>query len=93
VWLYQRNNSWQCARACSIEVNRAGKYGRYFKVLNGASENGLPFGTCGRLRDWVMPRSASRKATGREVIEDPRSPAPEVQPGSASASAVALRPA
>ena len=29
--------------------------------------------TCGRLWDWVMPRSASRNATGREVIEEPRS--------------------
>ena len=41
------------------------------RVLNCASENGLSFDTCGRLWDWVMPRSASRNATGREVIEEP----------------------
>ena len=33
--------------ACSIEVNRAGKYGRYLRVLNCASENGLSFETWG----------------------------------------------
>ena len=29
--------------------------------------------TCGRLWDWVTPRSASSSATGLEVIEEPRS--------------------
>ena len=29
--------------------------------------------TCGRERDWVTPRSASRNAPGLEVIEEPRS--------------------
>ena len=36
--LYQGKKSWQCARAASIEPNRAGKPGRYFRVLNCASE-------------------------------------------------------
>jgi hypothetical protein len=36
--------SWQCARAASIEANRAGKAGRYFRVLNCASEYGLSRG-------------------------------------------------
>jgi hypothetical protein len=39
--LYQGKNSWQCARAASIEPNRAGNAGRYFRVLNWASEYGL----------------------------------------------------
>ena len=50
---------WQCTRAASIEVNRPGKSGRYFSVLNCASLNGLSLETCGRECDWVMPRSAS----------------------------------
>src|SRR6188768_1859006 len=71
--LYQRKKSWQKARAASIEAKRSGKPGRYFKVLNCASEYGLSLETWGR--EWVLvtPRSASRKATGCEVIEDPRS--------------------
>lgn len=39
--LYQGKNSWQCARAASIEAKRTGKPGRYFRVLNCASEYGL----------------------------------------------------
>jgi hypothetical protein len=50
-----------------------GKSGRYFSVLNWASLKGLSSETCGGLCDWVTPRSASRNATGLEVIELPRS--------------------
>ena len=35
-------------RAASIESNRSGKSGRYFRVLNCASLNGLSLETCGR---------------------------------------------
>ncbi len=41
--------------------------------MNWASENGLSLDTCGREWDWVTPRSASRNATGFEVIDEPRS--------------------
>jgi hypothetical protein len=34
-------NVWQCARAARVEAKRAGKPGRYFMVLNCASENGF----------------------------------------------------
>ena len=71
--LYQGKKTWQWARACWIEANRAGKSGRYFMVLNCDSEYGLSLLTCGRECDWVMPRSASKNATGLEVIEEPRS--------------------
>src|SRR5215210_5993452 len=71
--LYQRKKSWQEVLASSIEAKRSGKPGRYLRVLNCASEYGLSLETCGR--EWVLvtPRSASRNATGLEVIEDPRS--------------------
>ncbi len=71
--LYQGKKSWQCARAAWIVGNRAGNPGRYFSVLNCASEYGLSLETCGREWDWVTPRSASSSATGLEVIEEPRS--------------------
>src|SRR5215208_6944831 len=70
--LYQRKKSWQNARASSIEAKRSGKPGRYFRVLNCASEYGVSLETCGREWDLVTPRSASRKATGLDVIDDPR---------------------
>jgi hypothetical protein len=34
-------NTWQWARAAWVEANRAGKSGRYLKVLNRDSEEGL----------------------------------------------------
>src|SRR5262249_23511754 len=40
---------------------------------NCASENGLSFETCGRACVFVTPRSASKRATGLDVIADPRS--------------------
>jgi hypothetical protein len=61
------------ARTSWIEPNRAGKSGRYFSVLNCASENGLSLETWGRLWVLVIPRSASRNATDLEVMADPRS--------------------
>ena len=36
--LYQGKKAWQCTRAASIESNRPGKSGRYFRVLNCDSE-------------------------------------------------------
>src|SRR5437763_12584702 len=72
-WLYQGKKFWQCARAASMQAKRAGKSGRYLSVLNWLSEYGLSLLTCGREQDWVTPRSASRNATGLEVIEEPRS--------------------
>src|SRR5436190_18369354 len=71
--LYQRKKSWQKALASSMEAKRSGKPGRYLRVLNCDSEYGLSLETCGR--EWVLvtPRSASRKATGFEVIDEPRS--------------------
>jgi hypothetical protein len=50
--LYQGKKTWQCARASWIDPNRVGNVGRYFSVLNYASENGLSFETCGR--EWVL---------------------------------------
>src|SRR5439155_19388704 len=71
--LYQGKKSPQKPRPCSSEPKRSGKSGRYFRVLNCDSENGLSFETCGR--EWVLvtPRSASSNATGFEVIAAPRS--------------------
>src|SRR2546428_5451529 len=56
-----------------MEPNRSGNAGRYFSVLNCASENGLSLETWGRLWVLVIPRSASKNATGFEVIAGPRS--------------------
>jgi hypothetical protein len=53
---------------CLVESNRWGTSGRYFSILNWDSLNGLSSEMCGRLCDWVTPRSASRNATGLEVI-------------------------
>ena len=45
--------------------------------------------TCGREWDWVTPRSASRNATGLEVIEEPRSAWMASCPGDALLAQVA----
>jgi hypothetical protein len=71
--LYQGKNRWQKARASSIEPKRAGKPGRYLRILKWASEYGSSLLVCGRLWLLAMPRSASRSATGRDAIELPRS--------------------
>ena len=71
--LYQRKNAWQKTRASSRLPKRAGKSGRYFSVLNWASENGLSLETWGREWLRVTPRSASNSATGLLVIDVPRS--------------------
>src|SRR5207245_3555821 len=63
-----KDKIWQCARASWSEPKRAGNVGRYFSVLNCASENGLSFETCGRARVLVRLRSGSTRATGLEVI-------------------------
>ena len=39
--LYHGKKTWQGARASWIEPKRAGNAGRYFSVLNCASENGF----------------------------------------------------
>src|ERR1022692_1907881 len=70
-WLYHWKNCWQCARASSIEPKRSGKSGRYFRVLNCASEYGLSSETCGRLCVLVTCRSTSKAATGLERIRAP----------------------
>jgi hypothetical protein len=62
--LYQVKKTWQQARASWIEPKRSGNCGRYFRVLNWLSENGLSSETCGRLWVLVTPRSANSKATG-----------------------------
>jgi hypothetical protein len=61
------------ARPSSIEPNRSGNSGAYFKVLNYASENGLSSDTWGRPWVFVTPRSAKSSATGLLRIELPRS--------------------
>ena len=40
-WLYHQKNALAWARACWMQVKRCGKSGRYLRVLNWASENGL----------------------------------------------------
>ena len=59
--------------ASRMEPKRCGKSGRYLRVLNCAPENGLSLLVCGRECVLVIPRSASKNATGLEVIELPRS--------------------
>jgi hypothetical protein len=55
-----------------MEPKRAGNPGRYLRVLNCASEQGLPLLTRGRECDWRTPGPASKNATGLEVIGEPR---------------------
>jgi hypothetical protein len=71
--LYQLKKRTRKARASSIEPNRSGKSGWYYKVLNCASEYGLSVLVYDR--EWVLvtPRSASRNATGLDRIDYPRS--------------------
>ena len=71
--LYQGENTWQCPRAPWMDPNRSGNGDRYFSVLNCASENGLSLETYGQAWVLVTPRSASRSATGFEVIAGSRS--------------------
>ena len=56
-----------------LDRTKPRREGRYFSVLNWASENGLSLETCGRAWVLVTPRSASKRATGFEVIAGPRS--------------------
>ena len=69
----RRRRFWQYPRPSWMEPKRSGKPGRYFRVLNCASEYGLSLEVCGRESDLVTPRSASSRATGLLVIEGPRS--------------------
>src|SRR3982074_1549174 len=71
--LYQIKNPVQKTWASSLHPNRLGNSGRYFIVRNWDSEYGLSLETCGRECDFVTPRSARNKATGFDVIDDPRS--------------------
>src|SRR5919205_1342849 len=71
--LYQPKNPWQNWRACFGERKRSGKSGRYLRVLNWDSEKGLSLGQWGREWLLVTPKSARRKATGLEAMEEPRS--------------------
>jgi hypothetical protein len=58
---------------CSRGGWRSGESGRYFMVLKWPSENGLSSETRGREWLLVAPRSASKKATGFEIMGEPRS--------------------
>ena len=71
--MYSWKKPAQNSRACASEANDVGKSGRYFRVLNWASENGLSLLTRGREWERVTPRSASSAETGLEVIDVPRS--------------------
>src|ERR1019366_6204657 len=73
VMVIPGEEDWQKARASSMEPKRSGNSGRYLRVLNWLSEYGLSSETWGRLWVLVTPRSAIKRATGREVIEVPRS--------------------
>src|SRR5215207_3989241 len=73
MWWYWWKKPAQNCRAWASEANDVGNSGRYFRVLNWASENGLSFDTRGREWERVMPRSVSSAETGLEVIEVPRS--------------------
>jgi len=52
-----------------MHPKRSGNSGRYFRVRNWLSEYGLSFETCGRLCVLVTPRSASKNATGLDLID------------------------
>ena len=63
----------QCWAAWANDPKRSGNSGRYLRVRNWASVNGLSFDTWGRLWLLVTPRPASMNATGLAIIGDPRS--------------------
>src|SRR5437868_14926224 len=67
--LYHSKKARQWVRASSIDPKRSGKSGRYFIVLNWASENGLSSETLGREWLLVTPRSAKSKASDFDVID------------------------
>ena|SRR6266487_2646459 len=52
---------WQWARAPWIEPNRSGKAGRYFRVLNCASENGLSLETFFLHRKAIIDLAAAHR--------------------------------
>ena len=54
-------------------VEATGEVGPVLQGLELGFADGLSSDTCGRLCDWVTPRSASSNATGLAVIEEPRS--------------------
>ena len=56
--------------------------GPVFEVRKWASEYGLSLEQCGRLWVLVTPRSASKKATGLEAMEVPRSASSPLRSGS-----------
>lgn len=70
--VYHLKKSTQCMRAYSIEPNPLRKSGRYFRILNSASDYGLSLETCGLECIFMIPRSARSNATGLEVVEDRR---------------------
>jgi len=65
-----------------VGAKAVGKSGRYFHGLEMPSENGLSSETWGREWLLVTPRSAIRKATGFEVMGEPRSACRVSWPGS-----------
>jgi hypothetical protein len=58
IWLAW---SWRNPRTCKIEPKQSGNSGRYLRVLNCASENGLSLETCGRLWVLVTPKSGEQQ--------------------------------
>ena len=64
-------NSRQNPRVSCRYPKRAGNPGRYFMVLNWLSEYGLSLETWGRLWVLITPRSANKKATGLDLIDEP----------------------
>src|ERR687898_2140856 len=72
-WLYQAKKRRQKSLASSTQPNRLGNSGWYFRVLKGASENGLSLEVWGRLCDLVTPRSASIRAVALAFMGPPRS--------------------
>ena len=60
-------------RAASTDGKNSGNSGRYFSVLNCASEKGLSLETCGREWLFEIPRSAKSSASDLAFIVAPPS--------------------
>src|SRR5674536_334881 len=71
--LYHEKKPRPNERASWMDPKRLGNSGRYFSVLNWASEKGLSLEVWGR--EWVLstPRSTRRNSTGLDFMEGPRS--------------------
>jgi len=65
--------TWAWARASWTEPNRPGNFGRYFSVLNCASENRLSFDTRGRLMRLGHAKIREQQGDGLRGHRRPRS--------------------